>query len=183
MRGFPKDERVVFRERYVFSHRPGVYLFLLVEAIIWTLIAINGWDTNALIALLAGTGIGILVPVWLELGARQVWFIVGERTVKFGRVRAFPASAVREFEPVDGKVAIKRVRDRLMGNTTAWNMRTKPNPNVKGTLAPKWVDQAVLVQADPSIGPTHTFLIGTRHQQELLDALREVAHGGETAVA
>jgi hypothetical protein len=175
-RAIPDGERVLFRERYVFSRRPFVYLFIYSEVVAISIVVIGGWNTtNDLIGLPIATALALLIGVWAELGARQVWFIVGEKTVVFGRVKPFPVSALREFEPVDGKVAIRQVRDRLMGNTTMWNARTKPNPNVKGTLAPKWVDQAVLVQADASIGPTHTFLIGTRHQQELLDVLRAVA--------
>src|SRR3954468_20131072 len=129
------------------------------------------------------TLVALLLGVWMELGARQVWFIVGEKTIKFGRVRPFPASAIRAFSPVAGKEEIRVLREKLIAGTNILNMRTNPNPHMKGFLAPKWVDAAVLVEADPSIGPMHTFVIGTRHQRELLDALAAVAPARETAGA
>lgn len=168
--------RELFREQYWAPRRPAIVIVLYCQAVFWAIFLIGHPSRGSAIGgfvfmTLMPIGIGIA----FEMGARHVWFVVGERTLTFGRVPPFPASAVRDFELLSGKRRIDKVRLQIRGRSTQWNMRTRPNPNLRGSLAPKGVDHAVLIHVDPAAArmETNTFLIGTRRPEELVSALRE----------
>ena len=127
----------------------------------------------------------LLNGVWAEIGSRQVRFVVGERTLKLGRLPAFPAAAVKDYELVEGKQRVDQLRLQIRGESTQWNLRTRPNPILRGSRAPKGVANAVLIHVDPAAAhmKTDTFLIGTRHPEGLVAALNEATGGSAAALA
>jgi hypothetical protein len=172
----PSGERELYRDRLRAPRSAAVILLVFFEAVAVAAILIGHASAgNAAFGLVMATVIPIGIGVWAELGSRRVWFIVGERTLKLGRVPAFPASAVRDFELLDGKQAVDRARSEIRGDSTQWNQRTKPNPNLRGSLAANGAENAVLIHVDPHAAriPTDTFLIGTRRPEALMAALRE----------
>jgi hypothetical protein len=149
-----------------------VVLFLYFQIVAWTVVLVlRPTLGNAIFGLVASTVIPVGIGVWAELGSRQVWFVVGERSIKFGRVRPFSAAEVVSFAPMSGKREIKALRKRLRGDADIFNASRRPH--LKGLLAPPGVEDAVLVRLKPGTVAGDLFLIGTHHQAELLAALHE----------
>jgi hypothetical protein len=168
--GFPAGERILYREHLWTPWWLNVYMFVLCEGsaavIILTTHPSLGSD---IFGLFASTAIPVAVVGLFTVAAHRTWNVVGERTWRFGRARAFPVSAVRSVTVMRGRKQVDREKRRLRGNARFFG--SSSNPALKGILAPPRTETAVRVEVDPAVSHTQTFLVGTRDPDRLIEAL------------